>query len=95
MYSNYVNSNWVPTCLQGGDVFSGEKWSLNLREKANNFEIPGGFQISKFKLHLYALEIVLPSTYIFLSVLSRQVVVAAALWCPEQQQQQQFLALPL
>lgn len=32
----------------------GEKWSLNLREKANNFEIPGGFQISKFKLHLYA-----------------------------------------
>lgn len=53
---NYVNSQLVPTCLMGwGYVFFGrEKWSLNLREKANNFEIPGGFQISKFKLHLYA-----------------------------------------
>lgn len=44
-------------------VFPREKWSLNLREKANNFEIPGGFQISKFKLHLYALGNLLPFIY--------------------------------
>lgn len=57
----------------GQGFFCGEKWSLNLREKANNFEIPRGFQISKFKLHLYAFEKIcclLFIPYIFLRFVS-------------------------